>query len=203
MQKKRSQQIPRSHLALLAIFCVVLLWSLYQPYDYFIWFLEALPALLSATILLIMYRWFPLSTRTYGWIVFACCLLMIGAHYTYEKNPFFTWLQTFLELERNHFDRFGHFFQGFVPAIVLREIILRLQAIKRGWQSVCIIAICLAASAIYELVEWWVALAYGERADKFLGFQGDFWDTQWDMFLALAGSALALLTTRAPHKVYK
>ena len=172
----------------------VLIWSGIEPKDTFTWFLEAGPAMLGAVVLLMTYRAFPLTPLLYVFILLHCIVLMVGAHYTYAEVPLFDGL---FGAERNNYDKVGHFFQGFVPALLAREIIIRKQLINGPrWTDFFVVAVSLAFSAFYELIEWWVALASGEDADAFLGTQGYVWDTQSDMGLALLGalSCLALLS---------
>ena len=136
----------------------------------------------------------------YVLIAIQAVILLVGAHWTYAENPWFNWIRDALGLSRNHYDRLGHLAQGFVPAIVARELLLRTSPLRRGkWLTGIVVCICLAISAAYELVEWWVALGYGDRAVAFLGTQGDVWDTQWDMCMALIGAVLALATLSRLH----
>ncbi len=176
---------------MLGMFALALVWSAINPHDRFTWFLEVAPALVGALVLILTWRRFPLSNFTYVCILLQALVLLAGGKYTYAENPLFAWLQTHLDLARNHYDRLGHFMQGFTPALVAREIILRRGVLaKPGWIHFVIICFALAVSACYELIEWWVALATGEAAQAFLGTQGDVWDSQWDMFMALVGSSL-------------
>jgi putative membrane protein len=179
------------------IFLLVLAWSANQPFDRFIWWLEVSPALIAAVILLLTRRRFRLTPLTYGLILLHCIILMVGGHYTYAEVPLFDWLAEVFNWSRNNYDKLGHFAQGFVPAIVAREILLRNEVVVgRYWLWFIVISICLAISAFYELVEWWVALLTGTAADAFLSLQGYVWDTQADMAWALFGAvaALALLS---------
>ena len=183
------------HTALLGAVLLVLFWSGVRPHDYFTWFLEVLPALLGLTILIATYRRFRFTTLVYGLIAVHAVILMVGGHYTYAEMPLFNWIRDHFGLARNDYDRLGHFAQGFVPALVAREFLLRTTPLKRGKLLVyLILSICLAVSAFYELCEWRAAAAFGSAADAFLGSQGDVWDTQWDMAWALIGAATALLT---------
>lgn len=180
----------------LVIFFIVLIWSAIAPKDTFTWILEIFPALAAAVIMWLTRRRFPLTALAYLLVLVHCVILMVGGHYTYAEVPLFDWLREWLGHERNNYDKVGHFAQGFIPAIVTREIVLRHQVVNgRVWTGFVVICICLAISAFYELLEWWVALLSGESAEAFLGTQGYAWDTQSDMFLALvgAGTALALL----------
>ena len=188
------------HIGLLSIFLVALLWSVINPKDLFTWFLEVLPALIGLAVILITYNRFRLTNLVYVLILVHAIILVIGGHYTYAEMPLFNWLRDTFHLARNHYDRLGHFVQGFVPAIISREILLRKSPLKRGkLLSFLIISICLAISASYELIEWGVAAATGSAADAFLGTQGDVWDTQWDMLFALCGSIISLLTLQKFH----
>ena len=179
------------------IFLLVLAWSAHQPFDRFIWWLEVSPALIAVVILLLTRRRFPLTPLTYGLVLLHCIILMVGGHYTYAEVPLFDWLAEAFNWPRNNYDKLGHVAQGFVPAIVAREILLRNEVVVgRYWLWFIVISICLAISAFYELVEWWVALLTGTAADAFLSLQGYEWDTQADMAWALFGAiaALALLS---------
>jgi len=171
-----------------------------QPYDRFTWFLEVLPVLIGIPILVATRRRFPL-TPLLGWLLLIHALILIvGGHYTYARVPVGSWVQDLLDLERNNYDRFAHFAQGFIPAILVREILLRCSPLKPGkWLFFLVASVCLAFSATYEFIEWWTAIAGGESAEAFLGTQGDVWDTQWDMFLALMGAIVAQLLLARPH----
>ncbi len=168
----------------------MLVWSGIQPADRATWWLEVLPALAAAVVLLVTYRRFRLTPLLYGLILMHCVVLMIGGHYTYAEVPFF---DGWFGFERNNYDKLGHFFQGFVPALVAREILVRQRAVNgRGWLRLFVVSVALAISAFYELIEWWVALVSREAAEAFLGTQGYAWDTQSDMALALVGAVVAL-----------
>ena len=170
------------------------------PYDRFTWWLEVAPILIGAPLLVATYRRFPLTNLTYTLLAIHALILMVGGHYTYARVPLGFWAQEAFGLARNHYDRLGHFAQGFVPAILAREILLRTSPLVPGrWLFVLVTALCLAFSACYELIEWWTALAGGESADAFLGTQGDVWDTQSDMFMALIGAITAQLALGAVH----
>lgn len=179
------------------IFALVLVWSGINPKDQFTWFLEVAPAIIGGVLLAATYNSFRLSSILYFFILLHCVVLMVGGHYTYAEVPLFDGL---FGAERNNYDKVGHFFQGFVPALLTREILIR-KAVVNGdiWRSVIIVSICLAFSAFYELIEWWVALGTGEDAEAFLGTQGYIWDTQSDMGLALIGAVSCLLILSAPH----
>jgi putative membrane protein len=171
-----------------------------HPYDRLTWYLEVFPVVLVLPLLYATARRFPLTPMLYWLIAVHCFVLLIGGHYTYARVPAGFWAQELFELSRNHYDRVGHFAQGFIPAIAVREILIRTSPLKSGpWLGVLTIATCLAISAMYEFLEWWVAVAAGVAAEKFLATQGDVWDTQWDMFLAALGAALAVATLSRAH----
>jgi putative membrane protein len=188
------KSVRTSHLALLIIVGIVFCWSGRHPYDRFTWWLETTPGLAGLVILLATYRRFPLTTLCYALIALHICVLCLGGHYTYARVPAFDWLREVFGWHRNHYDRLGHFMQGFVPAIIAREVLIRLRVVNRKkWIPFLVVCVCLAISAFYELVEWWTALLSGSAANDFLGSQGDVWDTQSDMCLALIGALCALL----------
>jgi putative membrane protein len=194
--------IPRkqTHAFFLSVVLMCLAWSAIRPHDYFTWLLEVAPVLIGLGLIFRYYGRFPLTTLLYGLLTVHACILMIGGHFTYAEVPLFNWIRDEWGLARNHYDRVGHFAQGFIPAILAREILLRRSPLVRGkWLNFLSIAVCLAFSAFYELIEWFAALATGEAASAFLGTQGDPWDTQWDMFLALLGACTSLLTLSRPH----
>ncbi len=182
------------------IFFTVLIWSAILPEDYFTWFLEVLPALIGFVVLSLTYNNFKLTRLTYVLILVHCIILMVGGHYTYAKVPLFDWIRDYFDLSRNNYDKVGHFVQGFIPAIIAREIFIRKNVINsRAWLNFLIVCFCLALSAFYELIEWWVAELSGESAESFLGTQGYIWDTQSDMALALSGAILALIFLTKMH----
>lgn len=184
----------------LFIYFSVFIWSLINPKDLFTWFLEVLPAIIALIVLALTYNKFRLTPLVYSLILIHCIILMVGGHYTYAQVPLFDFIKEFLQLDRNNYDKLGHFAQGFVPAMVAREIIIRKSIITiESWRNFFIVCFCLAFSAFYELVEWWVAIYSGEGANDFLGTQGYIWDTQSDMFWALIGSILALVILRKYH----
>lgn len=157
--------------------------------DRLTWFLETAPVMIGIAILVPSRRRFPLTPLSYHLLALHACILIVGGHYTYAEVPLFNTLRDAWELSRNHYDRIGHLAQGFVPAIVAREILLRRSPLHAGkWLFFLVTCFCLAFSAFYEMIEWWVALLTEEGATAFLGTQGDHWDTQWDMFLALCGA---------------
>lgn len=184
----------------LGVFFLVLAWSAWKPHDYPTWWLEVLPALLALVVLAATRKRFPLTPLVYWLILLHAVILMVGGHYTYAEVPLGDWVMEWTGGSRNNYDKLGHFAQGFVPAMVAREILLRKQVVaRRGWLSPIVVSICLAISAFYELIEWWVALLSGEGAEAFLGTQGYVWDTQSDMFLALGGAVFALLLLSGWH----
>jgi putative membrane protein len=190
----------REPLLLLLVGAVLLVLSGIGPHDRTTWWLEVAPILIAVPILAATARRFPLTPLAYRLIFVHALVLMLGAHYTYAEVPVGFWMKRALGLARNPYDRIGHFVQGFVPAIVAREVLVRRSPVKAGgWLTFLVLCVCLAISALYELVEWWAALLGGEGADAFLGTQGDQWDTQWDMFLALLGAAAALLLLSRLH----
>ena len=190
----------REPVALLAIALVLLVLSGIHPYDRTTWLLEVFPILLAAPLLVATARRFPLTPLVYRLIFLHALVLMVGGHYTYARVPLGFWVRDLLHLGRNHYDRLGHFMQGFVPAIVTREVLLRRSPLRPGkWLFFLVTCVALAVSASYELVEWWAALLGGESATDFLGTQGDPWDTQWDMFLALIGALAAQLLFARRH----
>lgn len=179
-----------------AVYFVTLIWSGIHPKDIFTWLLEVLPAMIAFVLLAVTRRRFPLTPLVYFLILIHCLILMVGGHYTYAEVPLFDSLGNYFGWQRNNYDKLGHLAQGFVPAIVAREILIRNAVVAPGkWLFFIVVCICLAISALYELIEWWVALASEQAAEAFLGTQGYVWDTQSDMAYALMGAiaALALL----------
>lgn len=186
--------------SLLAALAVAFVSSLLGPADLFTWFLEVAPVIIGGGILLATHRRFPLSGLVYVLLWFHALVLIYGGAYTYAANPLFGWIKESLDLERNYYDRLGHFVQGFVPALLAREVLLRKSPLEPGkWLFFIVVCICLSVSALYELIEWWVAAAQGASAEAFLGTQGDIWDAQWDMFLALCGAITAQMTLGRFH----
>ena len=178
----------------LAIFFAVLAWSAINPYDRLTWWLEVAPALIGLVLMAWTYQRFPLTSLLYILILIHSLILMVGGHYTYARVPAFDWLRDTFELSRNHYDRIGHLAQGFIPAMIARELLLRLTGLKRGgWLFFLVLCVCLAISAVYELIEWGAAMALGGSAEEFLALQGDVWDTQKDMALAGLGALAAQL----------
>ncbi|HYS52775.1 MAG TPA: DUF2238 domain-containing protein [Thermoanaerobaculia bacterium] len=190
----------RTNTALLIALGALFVWSLIRPHDYFTWFLEVFPAILGFAILVATYRRFPLTPLLYSLLMIHAAILMIGGHYTYAEVPLGFWMERMFDIARNDFDRIGHFAQGFVPAIIAREILIRKNVVRsRGWLYFIVVSICLAISAAYELMEWRVSVATGSKGDAFLGTQGDVWDTQEDMATALVGALLAPLLLGRIH----
>jgi len=190
----------REPLALLGAVTALLVLSGIAPHDRLTWVLEVVPVVVAAPLLAATYSRFPLTPMLYRLIALHAVILMIGGHYTYAEVPAGYWVSDALGLARNHYDRLGHFAQGFVPALIAREVLLRRTPLKPGaWLFFLVVCICLAFSALYELIEWWSAVVLGQGADAFLGTQGDPWDTQWDMFLALVGAIVAQLTLGRVH----
>lgn len=184
----------------LSIFFIVLIWSGIDPKDFYTWVLEVLPALIALILLLITQRKFRFTNLAYVLILVHCIILMVGGHYTYAEVPLFNWLKDVFDLDRNNYDKVGHFAQGFIPAIVAREILIRNKVVEnKYWLITFVISICLAISAIYELIEWLVAALSDEAAESFLGTQGYVWDTQSDMAWALIGILLSLLLLSHYH----
>jgi len=198
----KPRPVPAYLWLLLASLAAAMLWSGIGPKERATWWLEVAPILVGIPILAATYRRFPLTPLAYVLICLHAVVLMIGGHYTYAEVPLFNWIRDAFGLARNHYDRVGHFAQGFVPAILAREILLRASPLRPGgWLFFLVCCVCLAVSALYELIEWWAALATSpETGTAFLGTQGDVWDTQWDMFLALVGSVAAQLALSPFHQ---
>lgn len=185
---------------LLAVVAAALVVSRIGPYDPLTWFLEIVPILIIAPVLVLTYRTFPLTPLLYRLLFVHALILILGGHYTYARVPLGYWFQDLLDLSRNHYDRLGHLAQGFIPAILVREILLRRSPLVRGkWLFFLTVSVCLAFSAFYEFTEWWAAVAGGESAENFLGTQGDIWDTQWDMFLAFVGAITSQMILSRTH----
>lgn len=182
------------------IFFIVLIWSGINPKDQFTWFLEVIPAIIGLIVIAFTYNTFKLTPLVYTLILIHCIILMVGGHYTYAEVPLFDTIKEVLNQDRNNYDKLGHFAQGFIPAIIAREILIRKDIIpKANWRNFFIVCFCLAFSALYELIEWVVALFTGEDAQAFLGTQGYVWDTQSDMGTALIGSIVALIVLSSYH----
>ena len=197
MPQTENRQFP---VVLLLSLALVFVWSFIGCHDRFTWFMEVFPVIVGVTLLLAIYPQWRL-TRLVVWVLWLhAIILMVGGHYTYAEVPLFNGLRDHFHLARNNYDRVGHFMQGFVPALVSREVLLRKNVLKRGpWLNFLVVCICLAISASYELLEWQAAVWTGTKADAFLGTQGDPWDTQWDMTMALIGSITALFAMTRCH----
>ena len=187
-------------LAWIAIFLAVLIWSGIGPKDYMTWCLEVAPAVIGGLVLWFTRDRFPLTTLVYVLILIHCVILMVGGHYTYAEVPLGEWVREAFDGTRNNYDKVGHFVQGFIPAMIARELVIRLGVFSSvRWRNFFIVCFCLAFSAFYELIEWWVALLSDEAADAFLGTQGYVWDTQSDMAWALFGTVAALVLLGRLH----
>jgi len=184
----------------IVIYLAVLIWSGIKPYDYLTWFLEVSPAVIGGVVLWITRDSFRLTTLAYVLILLHCIILIVGGHYTYAEVPLFDWIGEVFDHTRNNYDKVGHVAQGFIPAIVAREIVIRKNVFNSvAWRNFFIVCFCLGFSAFYELIEWWVALLSGEDAEAFLGTQGYVWDTQSDMWWALFGASTALILLGKYH----
>lgn len=193
-------QKPALQYSWMAVFVAVLAWSAINPHDYPTWWLEVLPALIGAGLVWYTRESFPLTRLVYVLVLVHCIILMVGGHYTYAEVPLFDWIGEQLGHSRNNYDKLGHFVQGFIPAMVAREIVIRKDVFNSAaWRNFFIVSFCLGFSAFYELIEWWVALLSEEAADSFLGTQGYAWDTQSDMGWALFGALLALAVLGGLH----
>jgi len=180
------------YIFLLSILSAVFVWSAIHPADRLTWALEVTPVVIALPLLFFTYRSFVFTPLVYALILIHALILVVGGHYTYAEVPWFNWLRDTYELSRNYYDRLGHFAQGFVPAMVAREILLKKSPLVPGrWLFFIVSCVCLSISAVYEFIEWWVAAYEGGAADAFLGTQGDVWDTQWDMLMALVGAVTA------------
>jgi len=197
LNEPRSRTLP---LILLAIVAIALAVSGIRPYDRLTWVLEVLPVLIAAPLLIATRRRFPLTPLVYWLIAIHALILVLGGHYTYARVPLGFWMQELFDFSRNHYDRIGHLMQGFGPAIILRELLIRTSPLAPGkWLFTLVVFAILGVSATYEFTEWWAALAGGDAAGAFLGTQGDVWDTQWDMFLAGCGAIAAQLLFARLH----
>ena len=195
-----STRSARYELGLVAAALAVLVWSGTRPHDRFTWFLEVAPVLIGLPLLIYLWPTLRLTRLVYTLLWVHAVILMVGGRYTYAEVPFGFWLQDVFGFARNHYDRIGHFAQGFIPAMLAREVFIRRSPLRGSrWLPFVVVCFCLAFSALYELIEFWTALASGEAAEAFLGTQGDVWDTQWDMQMALLGAITALVTLSGPH----
>lgn len=187
-------------MAWIAIYVAVLVWSAIGAKDGLTWFLEVIPALTGAVVLWMTRKSYPLTRLTYTLILVHCVILMVGGHYTYAEVPLGDWMRDAFDQTRNNYDKIGHLAQGFIPAIIARELVIRQSVFNSiRWRDFFIVCFCLGLSALYELIEWWVALLSDEAADAFLGTQGYLWDTQSDMGMALLGAVLALVLVGRIH----
>lgn len=197
---KQPAKDKRLHIFLLVSLIGALVWSYIGCFDLFTWSLEAAPVIIGVAILVLIYRKFRFTNLVFILIWMHSIILLIGAHYTYARMPLFDWIRDAFELSRNHYDRVGHIFQGFVPAMIARELLLRKSPLQiGGWLSFIILSICLAISALYEILEWLAAIITRDGAVAFLATQGDVWDTQNDMALCLIGAVIALVTLSKLH----
>ncbi len=179
----------KKHYLLIALFFLGLIISGIRPHDYFTWILEVFPAIIGFVVLVFTYRKFKFTYFTYSFILVHCYILFIGGHYTYAEVPLFNWIKIVFDQSRNNYDKVGHFAQGFVPALIIREMFVRKNIIAvKSWQPFIIVCICVSISVFYEFLEWFVALFSGESGDAFLGTQGYVWDTQSDMLYATIGA---------------
>jgi len=184
----------------LLIYFIVFIWYSINPKDYFTWFLEVVPAIIALIILTFTYKNFKFTPLVYSLILIHSIILMVGGHYTYSEVPLFDFIKDVFNHDRNNYDKLGHFAQGFIPAMVAREIIIRKNIINiEAWRNFFIVCFCLGFSAFYELIEWWVAILSNDSANDFLGTQGYIWDTQSDMAWALFSSIIALILLRKYH----
>jgi len=196
----------RLALLLLLVFIIMLIRSSIHPHDSFVWFLEILPAVIGVFTMILVSPKFRFTNLVNVLVFIHCLILLIGAHYTYAEVPVFNRLRDVFHLKRNNFDKIGHFAQGFIPVLIVREVLIRLRIISMNinkyWLPYICISITLSYSALYELIEWGVAKATGTAADAFLGTQGDVWDTQSDMACCLIGSIISLILFTNLHNRY-
>lgn len=191
---------PKPLLVIITLWSIGLITSGWSPFDRTTWWLEVIPCFIGLAVMWATRKKFPLTDLLYALILIHGLILMLGGAYTYARVPLGFWMQDWFGFARNNYDKIGHFAQGFVPAIIARELLIRRWKIpQRGLVAFLAISICLAFSAFYELIEWWAAMGLGQDADEFLGTQGDPWDTQSDMFMALVGAIAALVTLSAFH----
>ena len=190
----------RTHIVLFSIAILVLIWSAILPHDYLTWALESFPGIIGLAVLVLTYRKFKFTTFIYTLIAIHCCILFVGGKYTYALNPLFDWIKVVFSQERNNYDKLGHFAQGFIPALIAREILIRFNIVlNRKWVFFLCLSIVMFISSSYELIEWFVSIATGSAGDAFLGTQGDIWDTQSDMLYALIGASVALILFSSYH----
>jgi putative membrane protein len=174
---------------LISLFFIGLIWSGINPHDYFTWILEVFPGILGFMALVLTYRQFKFTYLTYALILVHCYILFVGGHYTYAEVPLFDWIKEVFHQSRNNYDKVGHFAQGFVPAMIIRELFVRKEIVRKGlWMGFLTVCVCISISVMYEFLEWFVAIASGQSAEAFLGTQGYVWDTQSDMLFATIGA---------------
>tara|TARA_R110001583_G_scaffold76486_2_gene209222 strand:+ start:145 stop:747 length:603 start_codon:yes stop_codon:yes gene_type:complete len=185
---------------LLILTVVLFIWSAINPFEYFTWFLEVLPAVICIILLIVTFKPFRFTNLVYILIFLHCAILIIGGHYTYAEVPLFDWIQETFNQSRNNYDKVGHFAQGFVPAMIIREILIRKNVVRSiKWLNFVVVCIAMAISVTYEFIEWAVSLGTGEGGDAFLGTQGYIWDTQSDMLYATVGAIFALISMGKIH----
>jgi putative membrane protein len=185
----------KKYYILIFLFFVGLMGSAINPHDYFTWILEVFPAIIGLVVLAITFKGFKFTTLTYVFILIHCYILFIGGHYTYAQVPLFNWLKDVLHQQRNNYDKIGHFAQGFIPAMIVRELLIRKKVIQsKSWLAVLTVTVCMSISMLYEFLEWFVSINSGESGDSFLGTQGDIWDTQSDMLFATIGAICMVIT---------
>ncbi len=184
----------KKYIFLIILFISTFILSAINPKDYFTWILEVFPAVIGFILLIFTFKKFQFTYLTYVFILIHCIILFVGGHYTYAEVPLFDWIKDIFHQDRNNYDKIGHFAQGFVPAMITREILIRKNIVSsNNWLSVFTVSICMSISVLYEFLEWGVALGTGESADAFLGSQGDVWDTQADMLYATIGAICMIL----------
>ncbi len=190
----------KKHLVLIVLFFAGLIISAIKPHDYFTWFLEIFPGIIALIVLTLTYKKYPMTNMLYYFILIHCYILFVGGHYTYAEVPLFDWIKETFHQSRNNYDKVGHFAQGFIPALVVREVLVRRSIVKRGfWLSFLTLSVCVMISAFYEFLEWAVAVGSGESADAFLGTQGYVWDTQSDMLYCTMGALTFLILLSKYH----
>jgi putative membrane protein len=195
-------KLERYLIFLSAIFIAVLVWSVINPKDYYTWVLEVVPGIVGFIVLSATYKKFRFTNLLYTLMLIHCCILFVGGHYTYAEVPLFDWIRELTHGTRNNYDKVGHFLQGFVPAMIARELFLRLRVVNgKVWTGFFCVCVALAISAFYEFVEWWTAVLSGTSADAFLGTQGYVWDTQSDMLCAFIGAMIAVVFLSKIHDV--
>ena len=181
---------------------IILITSFIVSFDRTIWWLEVFPVLLGLPVLFFTYKRFPLTKLIYILLIIHFIIIAVGGIYTYEKVPLGYWMQDWFGFSRNNYDKIGHFAQGFIPALLVREILLRTSSLKQGkWLNFIVVSVCLSISSLYEMLEWWTSVMLGASAEDFLGLQGYEWDAQSDMFFALLGAVTALILFSKYHDI--